>query len=264
MKLLLTNDDGIYAKGLHAVYEAFSVKYDVTVIAPDREKSAVGHGITLNKPLRATPTSLNGNIFGYALNGTPADCIKLGVLEILDQKPDMVISGINPGANVGVNINYSGTVAAAKEATLYGILAMAVSMKGFDDFQYQEAAEFTLYLADKLMNKGLPKGTFLNVNFPDIPFRQIQGVRFSPQDVSFYPESISKRFDPKNIPYYWHTCDFNDFADNDNVDRSALYHNYITITPIKCDMTDYQTLHEMKLWGLDDHEKELYNRSGGG
>ena len=127
MHILLTNDDGIQAPGLWALYNRFVKNHSISVIAPDREQSAVGHAITLNRPLRVSRVSMNGNCSGYAVSGTPADCVKLGVLELLDTKPDMLISGINPGANVGVNVNYSGTVAAAKEAALYGITAMAVS-----------------------------------------------------------------------------------------------------------------------------------------
>ena len=129
MRVLLTNDDGIYAAGLWALFERFSKIHEVTIVAPDRERSAVGHGITLHMPLRATKVEVNGKGSVYAVSGTPADCIKLSVLELFTEKYDMVISGINPGANVGVNVNYSGTVAAAKEATLYGMQAIAVSIQ---------------------------------------------------------------------------------------------------------------------------------------
>jgi 5'-nucleotidase len=140
MNVLLTNDDGIYAPGLEALYKHLAARHSVSVIAPDREQSAVGHGITLDKPLRTNRVFVNHAFQGYAVSGTPADCIKMGVLEILKSKPDIVISGINPGANVGVNINYSGTVAAAKEAALYGILAMAVSIHSREVQSYEEAA----------------------------------------------------------------------------------------------------------------------------
>ena len=121
MKVLLTNDDGIHAKGLWALFEAFSPRHEATVIAPERERSAVGHGITLHKPLRSTQVSFDGGPPGYAISGTPVDCIKLGLLEILAEPPEVVLAGINPGANVGININYSGTVCAAKEAAVYGV-----------------------------------------------------------------------------------------------------------------------------------------------
>ncbi|MGD9198585.1 MAG: 5'/3'-nucleotidase SurE, partial [Desulfobacterales bacterium] len=147
MNILLTNDDGIYAPGLAALYRHLATENDVAVIAPDREQSAVGHGITLNKPLRAHKMTIPNAFEGYAVSGTPADCIKMGVLEILKTNPDLVISGINPGANVGVNINYSGTVAAAKEAALYGILAISVSINSRQVDSYDAAAAFIAHLA---------------------------------------------------------------------------------------------------------------------
>ena len=175
MHLLLTNDDGIHAEGLHALYRQCATHHSVTVMAPDRERSAVGHGITLHQPLRAVPVQLNGRMPGYAVSGTPADCIKLAVLEILERPPEMVVSGINPGANVGVNINYSGTVCAAKEAAIYGLPAIAVSMPGPDVKHYDEAARFIVKLIEQVSQEGLPKGTFLNVNIPDLPLNAMSG-----------------------------------------------------------------------------------------
>ncbi len=169
MKILLTNDDGIHAEGLWVLHGKLNVRHAVTVVAPDRERSAVGHGITLHRPLRTARVQVNGGGMGYAVEGTPVDCVKIGLMEILDEKPDMVISGINPGANVGVNINYSGTVAAAKEAALYKVPAIAVSIQGRTDDAYDFAASFTRTLAEHVYKKGLPFGTFLNVNVPDIP-----------------------------------------------------------------------------------------------
>ena len=128
MNVLLTNDDGIRAEGLWALYKQLAKKHDVSVIAPDRERSAVGHAITLDRPLRAKRVAVHNGMMGYAVTGTPADCIKLGLYEILENRPDIVVAGINPGANLGVNVNYSGTVAAAKEAALFGIIGMSVSI----------------------------------------------------------------------------------------------------------------------------------------
>ena len=251
MKVLLTNDDGIHAQGLWALYKRFAGDHDVTVIAPDRERSAVGHGITLNAPLRTTYVEVNGGYKGYAVTGTPADCIKLGVLEILDEKPDIVISGINPGANVGVNINYSGTVAAAKEAALYGIAAIAVSIQGTELNNYDDTAFFIEVLSKKVFEKGLPVGTFLNVNIPDMPMKETAGLRFSRQGVKLFSEYIEKRIDPRNRTYYWQGCD-SQFLDNrPDVDSAAISDNFISITPIKCDMTDYKMLDVLKNWNIE-------------
>ena len=255
MNILLTNDDGIYAPGLEALYRHLGLEHSVSVIAPDREQSAVGHGITLNEPLRVHPISLNNSFKGYAVSGTPADCIKMGVLEILDARPDMVISGINPGANVGVNINYSGTVAAAKEATLYGILAMAVSIHGREVQSYDEAAAFTKELAENVYAKGLPSGTFLNVNIPNRPLHGVAGIRISRLDMDFFPEFIDKRIDPRQQTYYWQGCDSLPASKATDIDGSALCQDYISITPIKCDPTDYHALEAMKRWEIVTRSK---------
>ncbi|CAB5137556.1 5'-nucleotidase SurE (EC [Olavius algarvensis associated proteobacterium Delta 3] len=248
MHLLLTNDDGIYAEGLHALYRQCSTRHSVTVIAPDRERSAVGHGITLHQPLRAVPVHLNGGMPGYAVSGTPADCIKLAILEILKDRPDMVISGINPGANVGVNINYSGTVCAAKEAAIYGIPAIAVSMPGPDVAHYDEAARFILNLLGQVSQEGLPRGTFLNVNIPDLPLNAMSGVRISRHGTTLFPEYVDKRMDPRNRAYYWQGCDAYLGHPDPSVDETALSKNYISITPIKCDATDYDAIPNLKNW----------------
>ncbi len=250
MNILLTNDDGIYAEGLWALYEKFVRRHSVTVVAPDRERSAVGHGITLYQPLRTTLININSGHTGYAVNGTPADCVKIGLMEILDAKPDMVISGINPGANVGVNINYSGTVAAAKEAALYRIPAIAVSLQGCLAADYDYAAHFTAILAENVYKKGLPFGTILNVNIPDIPTDKIEGVRISRQGTALYSEYVDKRVDPRNRTYYWHGYDSKTSFDDPEIDGAVLDDNFISITPIKCDMTDYNMLDELKRWNI--------------
>ena len=250
MNILITNDDGIYAPGLEALYKHLTARHSVAVIAPDREQSAIGHAITLNEPLRANKVSINGSFHGYAVTGTPADCIKMGVFEILDSKPDMVISGINPGANVGVNINYSGTVAAAKEATLYGILSIAVSIHSRDAQYYDEAAIFIEELAEQLFVNRLPFGTFLNVNIPNRPLREIAGIRISRLDLEFFPEFIDKRIDPRKRTYYWQGCDSLPAGKATDIDGSALCEDFISITPIKCDQTDYGVLEDMKGWEI--------------
>ena len=256
MNILLTNDDGIYAPGLESLYKLLASRHSVSIIAPDREQSAVGHGITLNKPLRVQKISVNNAFQGYAVSGTPADCIKMGILEILDAKPDMVISGINPGANVGVNINYSGTVAAAKEATLYGILAIAVSIHSRNVQNYDEAALFVEELAKDVYANGLPFGTFLNVNIPNRPLKEISGIRISRLDMDFFPEYIDKRMDPRERTYYWQGCDSLPAGKSTDIDGSALCEDFISITPIKCDQTDYQALENLKGWKLVARSKE--------
>ncbi|MBW2568562.1 MAG: 5'/3'-nucleotidase SurE [Deltaproteobacteria bacterium] len=251
MNIFLTNDDGIYATGLWALHQRFVKNHSVTVIAPDRERSAVGHGITLYKPLRLTKVTVNGGYTGYSVNGTPADCVKLGILEILDSKPDIVISGINPGANVGININYSGTVAAAKEAALYGIPAIAVSIHGKEIENYNDATCFIKMLAENVYENKLPFGTILNVNIPDMPKEKIAGVKISRQSVIPLDEYIEKRIDPRNRTYYWQACNSQTSFEKSEIDGAALGQNYISITPIKCDTTDYATLETLKKWDIN-------------
>jgi len=251
MNVLLTNDDGIYARGLWALYSSFALNHRAVVVAPDRERSAIGHAITLNQPLRATKISLNAEHSGYAVNGTPADCIKLAILEILRDRPDLVVAGINPGANVGANLNYSGTVAAAKEAALCGTIGIAVSIEGSQIKYYDDAARFVAKLGETVLKKGLPLGTFLNVNMPNLPLEAIAGVRISRQGVEILSEYVDKRVDPRNRTYYWQGRDMQSFGEDSRVDGTALNQNYISITPVKCDMTDYRVMEDLAEWDLD-------------
>jgi len=250
MKILLTNDDGIHADGLWTLYRILSPVHSVTVIAPEREKSAVSHAITLRDPIRAHKIALTDGEPGYAVSGTPADCIKLAINEILGQKPDMVISGINPGANVGVNINYSGTVAAAREAAINGLPAIAVAMEGFESTHYEDSARFIEHLIRKVAQNAMPLGTFLNVNMPDLPLSKTAGVKICNQEVTLFYEYFEKRTDPRNRIYYWQGCDMQPSNKNTDSDVGALSNRYISITPIKCDMTDYEILEDLKRWGI--------------
>jgi 5'-nucleotidase len=251
MNILLTNDDGIYAHGLWVLHQKLARTHTVTVIAPDRERSAVGHGITLHEPIRAHDVQINGNQNGFAVTGTPADCVKLGVTEILPQAPDIVISGINPGANVGADINYSGTVAAAKEAALNGLPAMAVSMRGPRVTHYDTAAQFAAELAADIQARGLPFGTCLNVNIPDQPMSAIAGVVISRQEFERLSESFERRTDPRNRTYYWQGRETPKDSGALDIDGTALARNYISVTPIKCDLTDYNMIETLKDWQLD-------------
>ena len=250
LSILLTNDDGIQAPGLWALYRVLAPHHRVMVVAPERERSAVGHGITLHKPLRACKTEVNGGFEGWAVTGTPADCIKLSMVELLDPLPDLVIAGINPGANVGVNLNYSGTVAAAKEAALYGVAAIAVSIQGHQTPLYDEAARFIAHLIPKVRSKGLPPGVFLNVNVPNLELRRMAGVRLSRQGCDLYDEYFEKRRDPRNRQYYWQGFESQPTYTHPDADGALLDQNYIAITPVRCDMTDYDLLEEMQEWDL--------------
>lgn len=241
MNILLTNDDGIYADGLWALYRRLNGAHTVNVVAPDRERSAVGHGITLQAPLRAGWIGVNG-FHGHAVTGTPADCIKLAIQQLLPERPDLVISGINPGANVGVSINYSGTVAGAREAALYGIPAIAVSLAGQASENLEDAATFVAHLVAALPKLELPFGTFLNVNLPDIPLKAAAGICICRQEVTEIKEKFEKRHDPRKRVYYWSGHELTDEPQDMAGDRALLKNQKITITPVKCDMTDYDLL----------------------
>lgn len=250
MKLLLSNDDGIYAEGLRALHRRFSDTCSTVVVAPDQECSAISHAISLEMPIRSRKVSLRNGDKAYAVSGTPADCIKLAMIELLKERPDLMISGINPGANTGVHINYSGTLAAAREAVFYGIPAMAVSIMGKTPGYYDQAAQFVEDLAKKVMANGLPEGTFLNVNIPDLPLERIRGVRISNQNLALPCEQMEKRFDPRERPYYWHGIAAQAPGGDSDSDVAVIAKNYISITPIKCDMTDYQSIRTLKLWDI--------------
>jgi 5'-nucleotidase len=252
LSILLTNDDGIQAPGLWALYRALTPHHRVTVVAPERERSAVGHGITLHKPLRACKTAVNGGFEGWAVTGTPADCIKLSMVELLDPLPDLVVSGINPGANVGVNMYYSGTVAAAKEAALYGVAAIAVSIVGDKPpLYYDDAARFIGRIVPEVMSRGLPRGIFLNVNIPNVKPDRIAGVRLGRQGCDLYDEYFEERRDPRNRRYYWQGYESQPTYTYSDADGALLDQNYIAITPVRCDMTDYDMLEKMRNWDLN-------------
>jgi 5'-nucleotidase len=248
LRILLTNDDGIQARGLWALFRALEGNHDVIVVAPERERSAVGHGITLHKPLRAYKLAVMEGCEGWAVTGTPADCVKLAIVELLDRRPDLVISGINPGANVGVNLNYSGTVAAAKEATLYGVPALAVSLQRPDNPPYDEAARFISELVPLVQSQGLPKGVFLNINLPNLCLKDTAGVRITRQGNDLYDEYFEKRHDLRNRLYYWQGFDASPDYTHPEADGALLNADYISITPVRCDMTDYDLLEQLKTW----------------
>lgn len=239
MKILLTNDDGYNAPGILALDEALSPVHEVLIVAPDQDKSAVSHSISLNKPLRIEKVKLSNGKEGYCLPGTPVDCIKLGLFELFPQTPDLIISGINPGTNTGVNINYSGTVGAAREGAINNITSIAVSVKKADGIMdFKGIARFMANFVEKIQDINLPFGTFLNINAPDIPITESTPVRITRQDQNNISEGFEKRVDPRKRNYYWY-ADINRRNSEEDTDNHALATKTISITPIKCDVTDY-------------------------
>lgn len=250
MQVLLTNDDGIFAKGIESLYLALIEEHEVTVVAPETEQSAVGHAITFLDPLRVKKVKRNGSFFGYALNGTPADCVKLGIRELLKTPPDVVVSGINMGANVGENIIYSGTVSAATEAAMMGIPSVAISMNSFEKTDFTAATRITLKILRSIRQYGLPSKVYLNVNVPNVPSESIRGVRLTRQGTLNFSEYYDKRIDPRNNVYYW--LSGSDYVpDSDpETDSHAMANHYISITPLHYDLTHYKTLDVLREWEL--------------
>ena len=250
MKILLTNDDGIYAKGIEVLHKHLSKDHEVVVVAPETEQSAVGHAITLTDPLLVKSVNRNGIFFGYAVKGTPADCVKLAINELVEQQPDLVVSGINLGANVGINVIYSGTVSAATEGAILGVPSMAISINTFRDPDFEPAARFARLLA-RLVNKfGIPAHTSLNVNVPAIPEDEIKGVRITRQGVTRFVESFDRRVDPRENVYYWQCGSTPPLEEDDDTDACALARNYISITPIHHDLTNYGFMESLRRWSF--------------
>ncbi len=251
MNILITNDDGIYAEGIRALYESLKTIGKVTIVAPDAERSAVGHAITLSDPLRVKKVNRGGKFFGYATTGTPADCVKLAIRALLKKKPDLIVSGINLGPNVGYSVLYSGTVSGATEGAILGIPSFAISLATFTDPDYSFAAKFAKKLAKQIIqNKGLPKGTLLNVNIPAVSPKYIKGVRIVKQSEKAIEERFDKREDPRKRIYYWLTGEVIKSDKKDDADIETIRNNYISITPIHCDMTNYAFVGNLKEWKL--------------
>ncbi len=251
MKILVSNDDGISSVGISKLVEELSKIGDVTVVAPLTEQSAAGHSITMKIPLRVKDYVVNNKFFGYAVDGTPADCIKMGIMNILKEKPDIVISGINNGSNAAISVIYSGTVSAAREAAIMGVPAIAMSVTSHNPKHYDYAAKLATQLAELVCNKKLQRGTLLNVNVPDLPEEEIKGISLTRQGTSKWQDYYEERIDPYGEKYYWLTGKM-DIQDTE-LDRDvvALENGYASVTPVHFDFTDYKTFDSMKSWDID-------------
>ena len=247
MNILLTNDDGINANGIKILARHLEKIGKVAIVAPDRERSAVGHALTLHDPLRAV--ELGANL--YSVDGTPTDCVNLGIHSLLSVKPDIVISGINHGANLGDDITYSGTVSTAMEATLMGIPAFAISLaaNGEPD-NFTQAAIFAAKLAGTIMENGLPADTFLNVNVPNLPREMLRRPLITRQGKRSYGGMIIDKIDPRGRSYYWIGTADMQFHDLEGTDYYAVTRGHISITPLHLDLTNYSSLHILEDWNI--------------
>ncbi|MGZ8461397.1 MAG: 5'/3'-nucleotidase SurE [Candidatus Deferrimicrobiaceae bacterium] len=243
--ILVSNDDGVRSEGIIALAEALRSLGTVYVVAPDRERSAAGHSLTLTQPLRVEKIDLRN----YAVDGTPTDCVNLAVNGILrGKKIDLLVSGINKGGNMGDDITYSGTVSAAMEGTLLGIRSIAISLVSRNHFRFDAAAEFAGKVARKVLRQGLPKDTLLNVNLPNVPREEIQGVRITRQGKRVYGEAVVEKRDPRGRKYFWIGGDSLARHDIPGSDLEAVEQNYISITPIHLDLTNYVSLRTLRRW----------------
>lgn len=251
--ILVTNDDGVQAPGICALRCALEKIARVTVLAPDHNWSAAGHNKTMHKPLWVNHAPMSDGTLAMTTTGSPSDCVGLAVLGLVDPPPDLVVSGINQGPNMGHDITYSGTVAAAMEATVWDIPAIAVSLDSFDPARpYEAAARFAARLARKVLAGGLPQNTFLNVNVPAIADEEIRGVLMTRLGKRLYQDELISRKDPRGRDYYWVGGAPPSGIIEDGTDIGAVANGYISVTPLSMDMTDYRLLHHLEsTWHAD-------------
>lgn len=244
--ILVTNDDGVYSEGIRSLAKALKPVGHVVVVAPNVERSAASHSLTLHRPLRIQKISANV----YAVDGTPTDCVNLGVNEVLKQKPDLLFSGVNKGANLGDDMHYSGTVSAALEGGILGIASVAISLHARDHFRFQGACAFAVQLARKLLKTPMPLGTILNVNVPNLPKDKVRGHVVTKQGKRNYGDIIVEKIDPRGRKYYWIGGDDAGFEDIPESDCNAVLDRRISITPIRINLTDFAFLKKMRRWKL--------------
>lgn len=254
MVILISNDDGIFAQGIRTLANTFAdADYQVVVVAPDRERSATGHGLTLHHPIRADIIEgiFDERVEAWSCSGTPSDCVKLALSEILKEKPDFVLSGINQGSNLGTDILYSGTVSAAMEGTMDGITSVAFSLASFTFRQFQPSANYALKLIRQLANNPLPSPSLLNVNIPPVEEDSIKGVKITRQGIRHYIENFQSRIDPRGRSYYWLAGELVEEVEQPEhiylppdllTDVQAIKEDYITITPLQYNLTDVVTV----------------------
>ncbi len=241
-RILVTNDDGIFSEGLIALAKALETVGEVTVVAPASEQSASAHSLTLTRPLRVRKVQENQ----YSVDGTPTDCIVLALTKIMpDNLPDIVVSGINYGANLGDDVTYSGTVAGALEASIFKLPGIAVSLVTRSDFDFQYAAEFAAKLTARVLQEGLPPGVLLNVN---VPPGEIRGARWAHQGIKTVRSLIHEGVDPRGRPYYWIGEQQITWQESADSDYAATAAGLVAITPLRADMTDYEALAKLRSW----------------
>lgn len=244
IKILVTNDDGIASRGLSALAEALKKLGNVTVVAPERERGAVGHAVTLHKPLRINRVAKDR----YSVNGTPSDCVLLAVMKVLAEKPALIVSGINRGVNLGDDVTYSGTVSAALEGTLLGIPSIAVSQEGAYIFKFATAAYYAVQIARMVLRYGLPEETLLNVNVPDRHRASVAGVKVTSLSRRRFVNPVIEKVDPRGRKYYWIAGTRVSWERRDDSDHETIRQGMVSITPLHMDLTHYAALETIREW----------------
>ncbi len=263
MHILVTNDDGVTAPGLLALAEEMSKIGNVSILAPDHNWSASGHVKTLDRPLRIKEVRLSEQITAWASDGAPSDCVALAVNGFLKEKVNLVVSGINPFANLGHDVTYSGTVTAAMEATIWGYPAVAVSLESPENLvgpaDYRSASWAAGVVARSVNHYGLPPNVLLNVNVPYLPLNEIQGLRVTRQGLRVYHDKMDMRLDPRGRPYYWTAGDVPTGLPERGTDIGVLAEGFVSVTPIQLDLTAYHAIPDLNAW---DWEQEPIHPQG--
>ena len=253
--IMVTNDDGYRAKGIQALIEAVQPFGHVVVVAPSQPQSGMSHAITVNVPLRMEKLEEKENLEFYVVSGTPVDCVKLANNQLFRElKPDLLVSGINHGANSSSSVVYSGTMAATIEGCLYHIPSIGFSLLDFSrNPDFSASIRYVRVIVQNALEKGMQPDTCLNVNIPKVPFDEIKGVRICRQNKGVWREEFDKRLDPNDREYYWLTGEFYNLEpDADDTDEWALHHKYISVVPVQVDMTAYSSIEQLKQWKFDE------------
>ncbi len=244
--ILVTNDDGITAPGIRSLVKFMNEIGEVVVVAPDSPQSGKGHAITINSTITFEEIHLEGPQRDYSLSGTPVDCVKFALDKVLDRKPDLVVSGINHGANSSINVIYSGTMSAAVEAGVEGIQAIGFSLLDFSwDADFSPAKKYIQGLVKKTLEHPLPKGVVLNVNIPKLPENEIKGIKVCRQAHAKWEEGFDERVNPHGKKYFWLTGYFNNLDEGEDADENALAEGYISVVPVKFDLTAYEYIEQL-------------------
>lgn len=245
--ILVTNDDGITAPGIRALVEAVKGFGRIVIVAPDSPQSGMGHAITVNEPLRMSQSKEYGKLEAYSTSGTPVDCVKLGIYEILKFSPDLIVSGINHGSNVSTNVLYSGTMSAAVEGALEGIPSIGFSLLDYSmNADFKPAQKVVKSVVKEVLQKGMPEGICFNVNIPKLPSNKIKGIKICRQAHAFWEDKFDLRNDPLGKPYYWLTGEFKSYDESSDTDIWALEHGYVSLVPTQYDMTAHSVMKKLK------------------